>query len=131
MNKEIYTFIKKIMPVNPSRKTLRFPAELEKILEAESKKDNVDVVELMRNIMILYCLPDILDSELKKEAMEWITTQGKDCIEIHFGDKIAKLHKIKELADFAIEETEKIQQKFLAAEVEGLNNINNKISKEL
>ena len=84
--------------------------------------------DYVRAIMLNSILHEILDSELKKVTCEWITKQGKDSIEIHFGEKIKRLKEIVEIASYAIEETEKLQQKFLDVEVEYMNNINSKMS---
>ena len=84
--------------------------------------------DYVRAIMLNSILPEILDSELKKVTCEWITKQGKDSIEIHFGEKIKRLKEIVEIASYAIEETEKLQQKFLDVEVEYMNNINSKMN---
>ena len=70
----------------------------------------------------------MLDSELKKVTCEWVTKQGKDSIEIHFGEKIKRLKEIVDIASYAIGETEKLQQKFLDVEVEYMNNINSKMN---
>ena len=78
--------------------------------------------------MLNSILPEILDSEFKKVTCEWITKQGKDSIEIHFGEKIKRLKEIVEIASYAIEETEKLQQKFIDIEVEYLNTINSKMN---
>ena len=40
---------------------------------------------------------------------------------------IKRLKEIAEIASYAIEETEKLQQKFLDVEVEYMNNINSKL----
>ena len=42
--------------------------------------------------------------------------------------KIKKLKEIAQIASYAIEETEKLQQKFIDIEVEYLNTINSKIN---
>ena len=72
-------------------------------------------------------LPEILDSELKKVTCEWIIKQGKNSIEVHFGEKIKELKEIAQIASYAIEETEKLQQKFIDIEVKYLNEINSKL----
>ena len=59
---------------------------------------------------------------------EWITKQGKDSIEVHFGEKIKRLKEIAQIASYAIEETEKLQQKFSDVEVEYMNTINSKMN---
>ena len=77
--------------------------------------------------MLNSILPENLDSELKKVTCELITKQGKNSIEIHFEVKIKMLKEITAMASYAIEETEKLQQKFIEIEVEYMNNINSKL----
>ena len=84
-------------------------------------------LHLIVNYILLWDYFYILNSELKKVTCEWITKQGKDSIEIHFGEKMKKLKEIAEIASYAIEETEKLQQKFIDIEVEYLNTINSKL----
>ncbi len=93
-----------------------------------ANKQEKPLPNYVRAIMANDILPEILDSELKNETGEWITKQGKDSIEIHFEEKIKKLKEIIEIASYAISETEKLQQKFIDAEVEYMNNINSKMN---
>ena len=99
---------------------------LKKPLEKKAKSLRLPLPDYVRAIMLNSILPEILDSELKKVTCEWITTQGKDSIEIHFGEKIKRLKEIVEIASYAIEETEKLQQKFIDAELEYMNTLNSR-----
>jgi hypothetical protein len=85
------------------------------------------VAEFTRAILTFSVLPELLQYKLKNEACEWITKQRQDSIEVHFGEKIRKLKQLMEDASFAIVETQKLQQKFIDAEVECLNKISNKL----
>lgn len=72
-------------------------------------------------------LPEVLESDLRKVACEWITKQGKSSIEVHFDTKVKKLTEILDLTSYALNETERLQQKFIDAEVEYMNNINSQL----
>lgn len=106
---------------------LRMPKELKNTIELKAKNEKFEVAEFTRAVLTFSVLPEILQSELKNEACDWITKQGKNSIEVHFGEKINKLKQIIENATFAIEETQKLQQKFIDAEVECLNKISEKL----
>ena len=127
MYKKIVNFIKNNMNSNTEQFSMRIPSDLKKPLEKKAKSLRLPLPDYVRAIMLNSILPEILDSELKKVTCEWITTQGKDSIEIHFGEKIKRLKEIVEIASYAIEETEKLQQKFIDIEVEYLNEINSKL----
>ncbi len=127
MYKNIVNFIKNNMNSNTEQFSMRIPNDLKKPLEKKAKSLRLPLPDYVRTIMLNSILPEILDSELKKVTCEWITKQGKDSIEIHFGEKIKKLKEIVDIASYAIEETEKLQQKFIDIEVEYLNEINSKL----
>ena len=127
MYKNIVNFIKNNMNSNTEQFSMRIPSDLKKPLEKKAKSLRLPLPDYVRTIMLNSILPEILDSELKKVTCEWITKQGKDSIEIHFGEKIKKLKEIVDIASYAIEETEKLQQKFIDIEVEYLNEINSKL----
>lgn len=127
MYKKIVKFIKNNMNSNTEQFGMRIPNDLKKPLERQAKSLRLPLPDYVRAIMLNSILPEILDSELKTVTCEWITKQGKDSIEIHFGEKIKRLKEIVEIASYAIEETEKLQQKFLDVEVEYMNNINSKL----
>ncbi len=128
MYKKIINFIKNNMGSNTEQLSLRIPRELQKHLKKKAKILRLQLPDYVRTIMANDILPEILDSELKNETGEWITKQGKESIEIHFEEKIKKLKEITEIASYAISETEKLQQKFIDAEVEYMNNINSKMN---
>ena len=115
------------MNSNTEQFSMRIPNDLKKPLTKKAKSLRLPLPDYVRAIMLNSILPEILDSELKKVTCEWITSQGKDSIEIHFGEKIKRLKEIAEIASYAIEETEKLQQNFLDVEVEYMNNINSKL----
>lgn len=127
MYKKIVKFIKNNMNSNTEQFSMRIPRDLKKPLEKKAKSLRLPLPDYVRAIMLNSILPEILDSELKKVTCEWITKQGKDSIEIHFGEKIKKLKEIVDIASYAIEETEKLQQKFIDIEVEYLNKIDSKL----
>ena len=127
MYKKIVNFIKNNMNSNTEQFSMRIPRDLKKTLERKAKSLRLPLPDYVRAIMLNSILPEILDSELKKVTCEWITKQGKDSIEIHFGEKMKKLKEIAEIVSYAIEETEKLQQKFIDIEVEYLNTINSKL----
>ena len=127
MYKKIVNFIKNNMNSNTEQFSMRIPNDLKKPLEKKAKSLRLPLPDYIRAIMLNSILPEILDSELRKVTCEWITSQGKDSIEIHFGEKIKRLKEIAEIASYAIEETEKLQQNFLDVEVEYMNNINSKL----
>lgn len=127
MYKKIVNFIKNNMNSNTEQFSMRIPNDLKKPLTKKAKSLRLPLPDYVRAIMLNSILPEILDSELKKVTCEWITSQGKDSIEIHFGEKIKRLKEIAEIASYAIEETEKLQQNFLDVEVEYMNNINSKL----
>jgi len=106
---------------------MRIPKDLKKILKMSAKSQRISLPDYVRAIIAGAILPDMLNTQLKELTCEWITKQGKDSIEIHFGEKIKRLKEIVEIASYAIEETEKLQQKFLDVEVEYMNNINSKL----
>ena len=54
------------------------------------------------------------------------STTYQDFCDESFGEKIRRLKEIVDIASYAIEETEKLQQKFLDVEVEYMNNINSR-----
>ena len=127
MYKKIVNFIKNNMNSNTEQFSMRIPNDLKKPLTKKAKSLRLPLPDYVRAIMLNSILPEILDSELKKVTCEWITKQGKDSIEVHFGEKIKKLKEIVDIASYAIEETEKLQQKFIDIEVEYLNEINSKL----
>lgn len=127
MYKKLIKFIKNNMDSKSEQFSIRIPKDLKNILVKGSKTQRLALPDYVRAIIVNSILPEILDSELKKVTCEWITKQGKDSIEIHFGEKIKKLKEIVDIASYAIEETEKLQQKFIDIEVEYLNEINSKL----
>ncbi len=127
MNKKIIEFIKNNMHSHSEPFNLRIPKELKKVIELQAKKEDLHVADFTRAVLTNYIMPEFLSSQLKTEACDWITKQGKDCIEVDFGTKITKLRQVIKNANFAIDEIEKLQQKFLDAEVECLNNISTKL----
>ncbi len=127
MYKKIVNFIKNNMNSNTEQFSMRIPNDLKKPLEKKAKSLRLPLPDYVRAIMLNSILPEVLDSELKKVTCEWITKQGKDSIEIHFGEKIKNLKEIVDIASYVIEETEKLQQKFIDIEVEYLNEINSKL----
>ena len=127
MYKKIVNFIKNNMNSNTEQFSMRIPNDLKKPLIKKAKSLRLPLPDYVRAIMLNSNLPEILDSELKEVTCEWITKQGEDSIEIHFGEKIKRLKEIAEIASYAIEETEKLQQKFIDIEVEYLNTINSKL----
>lgn len=127
MYKKIVNFIKNNMNSNTEQFSMRIPRDLKKTLERKAKSLRLPLPDYVRAIMLNSILPEILDSELKKVTCEWITKQGKDSIEFHFGEKMKKLKEIAEIASYAIKETEKLQQNFIDIEVEYLNTINSKL----
>ena len=127
MYKKIVNFIKNNMNSNTEQFSMRIPNDLKKPLIKKAKSLRLPLPDYVRAIMLNSILPEILDSELKEVTCEWITKQGEDSIEIHFGEKIKRLREIAEIASYAIEETEKLQQKFIDIEVEYLNTINSKL----
>lgn len=126
MYKKLVNFIKNNMLSNTEQFSMRIPNDLKKTLEKKAKLLRLSLPDYVRAIMLNSILPEILDSELKKVTCEWITKQGKNSIEIHFEEKIKMLKEITAMASYAIEETEKLQQKFIEIEVEYMNNINSK-----
>ncbi len=127
MYKKLVNFIKNNMLSNTEQFSMRIPNDLKKTLEKKAKLLRLSLPDYVRAIMLNSILPEILDSELKKVTCEWITKQGKNSIEIHFEEKIKMLKEITAMASYAIEETEKLQQKFIEIEVEYMNNINSKL----
>lgn len=127
MYKKMVNFIKNNMNSNTEQFSMRIPNDLKKPLIKKAKSLRLPLPDYVRAIMLNSILPEILDSELKEVTCEWITKQGEDSIEIHFGEKIKRLKEIAEIASYAIEETEKLQQKFIDIEVEYLNTINSKL----
>ncbi len=127
MYNKIVNFIKNNMNSNTEQFSMRIPNDLKKPLTKKAKSLRLPLPDYVRAIMLNSILPEILDSELKKVTCEWVTKQGKDSIEIHFGEKIKRLKEIVDIASCAIEETEKLQQKFIDVEVEYLNKINSKL----
>ena len=114
------------MKSNTEQFSMRIPQDLKMALEKKTKIERLPLPDYIRAVMLNSILPEILDLELKKATYEWITKQGKDSIEIHFGEKIKRLQEIIEMASYAIAETEKLQQKFIDAEVEYMNRINSR-----
>jgi len=127
MFKKLIKFIKNNMDSKSEQFSIRIPKDLKNILVKGSKIQRLPLPDYVRAIIVNSILPEILDSELKKVTCEWITKQGKNSIEVHFGEKIKRLQEIAQIASYAIEETEKLQQKFIDIEVEYLNEINSKL----
>ncbi len=128
MYKKIVNFIKNNMNSNTEQFSIRIPSDLKKPLERKAKSLRLPLPDYVRAIMLNSVISEILDSELKKVTCEWITKQGKDSIEIHFGEKIKRLKEIAEITFHAIEETEKLQQKFVDAELEYMNTLDSKMN---
>ena len=127
MYKKLIKFIKNNMNSKSEQFSIRIPKDLKNILVKGSKTQRLPLPDYVRAIIVNSILPEILDSEFKKVTCEWITKQGKDSIEIHFGEKIKRLKEIVDIASYAIEETKKLQQKFIDIKVEYLNEINSKL----
>ena len=127
MYKKLIKFIKNNMDSKSEQFSIRIPKDLKNILVKGSKTQRLPLPDYVRAIVVNSILPEILDSELKKVTCEWIIKQGKNSIEVHFGEKIKKLKEIAQIASYAIEETEKLQQKFIDIEVKYLNEINSKL----
>jgi len=128
MYKKLVNFIKNNMGSNTEQLSLRIPRGLQRLIKKKTKTLRMPIPDYIRAIVVNDILPEILEFELKKVTCEWITKQGKDSIEIHFDEKIKILKEIIAMASYAIEETEKLQEKFIDAEVEYMNNINSKIN---
>ena len=128
MYKKIVNFIKNNMNSNTEQFSMRIPNDLKKPLTKKAKSLRLPLPDYVRAIMLNSILPEVLDSELKKVTCEWVTKQGKDSIEVHFGEKIKRLKEIVDIASYTIEETEKLQQKFIDAELEYMNTLNSKMS---
>ena len=128
MYKKIIKFIKNNMKSKTEQFSIRIPKDLKRHIEKQSKILRLSLPDYVRAIITNELLPEILESDLKEVTCEWITKQGKDSIEIHLGEKIKRLKTVIEIASYAIEETEKLQQKFISAEVEYMNNINSKMN---
>ena len=126
MYKKLIKFIKNNMDSKSEQFSIRIPKDLKNILVKGSKTQRLPLPDYVRAIIVNSILPEILETELKKVTCEWITKQSKDSIEVHFGEKIKRLKEIAQIASYAIEETEKLQQKFLDVEVEYMNNINSR-----
>ena len=101
MYKKIVNFIKNNMNSNTEQFSMRIPNDLKKPLEKKAKSLRLPLPDYVRAIMLNSILPEILDSELKKVTCEWITKQGKDSIEIHFGEKIKRLKEIVDIASYS------------------------------
>lgn len=127
MYKKLIKFIKNNMNSKSEQFSIRIPKDLKNILVKGSKTQRLPLPDYVRSIIVNSILPEILDSELKKVTCEWITKQGKDSIEVHFGEQIKRLKEIVDIASYAIEETKKLQQKFIDIKVEYLNEINSKL----
>ena len=127
MYKKLIKFIKNNMNSKSEQFSIRIPKDLKNILVKSSKTQRLPLPDYVRSIIVNSILPEILDSELKKVTCEWITKQGKDSIEVHFGEQIKRLKEIVDIASYAIEETKKLQQKFIDIKVEYLNEINSKL----
>jgi len=106
--------------------SIRIPKDLKSILVKGSKTQRLPLPDYVRAIIVNSILPEILETELKKVTCEWITKQGIDSIEVHFGEKIKRLKEIAQIASYAIEETKKLQQKFIYAELEYMNTLNSR-----
>ena len=128
MYKKIIKFIKNNMKSKTEQFSIRIPKDLKRHIEKQSKILRLSLPDYVRAIITNELLPEILESDLKEVTCEWITKQGKDSIEIHLGEKIKRLKTVIEIASYAIEETEKLQQKFINAEVEYMNNIDSKMN---
>lgn len=128
MYKKIIKFIKNNMKSKTEQFSIRIPKDLKRHIEKQSKILRLSLPDYVRAIITNELLPEILESYLKQVTCEWITKQGKDSIEIYLGEKIKRLKTIIGIASYAIEETEKLQQKFINAEVEYMNNINSKMN---
>ena len=127
MNKQLSKFLKNNLQSNTEQFSLRIPKDLKRLLGKKAKTERLQLPDYARAVLANAVLPEILDSELRETACEWITKQGKESIEIHFGEKIKKLKIITELAVDAINETERLREKFIDAEVEYLDRINGKL----
>ena len=126
MYKKLIKFIKNNMDSKSEQFSIRIPKDLKSILVKGSKTQRLPLPDYVRAIIVNSILPEILETELKKVTCEWITKRSKDSIEIHFGEKIKRLEEIVDIASYAIEETEKLQQKFLDAELEYMNTLNSR-----
>ena len=127
MYKKLIKFIKNNMESNTEQFSMRIPKDLKKYLEKNAKSLKLPLPDYVRAIMAYAILPEILESDLKEVTCEWITKQGKSSIEVHFDTKIKNLTEILNLTSFAVNETQKLQQKFIDAELEYMNNINSQL----
>ena len=116
------------MDSNTQQLCFRLSKNLKKHLEKKAKSLRMPFPDFIRTVMLNSILPEFLETKLKTELCEWITKQGKNSMEIHITKRINKLEEIANLANFAITETKKLQQKYIDIEVDYMNNINSKIS---
>lgn len=109
---------------------LKVPAKLNALLE---HKSNNKKAEYIRNLIYQDSLPELLKSRLYSKATEWLSKEDADGngIVLNCKDRIKDLKEIIELATYAVEETVKFQDSVRKAEVEYLDEIRKRISKEV
>lgn len=127
MYKNFVKFIKNNMSSNTELISFRIPKEMKHLILKKLKERQISFPDYIRAIIIIDLFPEILMSNLRAIASEWITKQGQDSIEICFSEKIRLLNSIIEKASFAANETKNLQKKFIEAEVEYLDAINSSI----
>lgn len=128
-------FLKTYLSGNKVPINVRVPEELHKLLEAKYKAmspnfTKFEFADFIRIALSVEVMPELLKSELQN-SNDWITQEGKECMELHFKNKVEKLQAIKEVAEYAIEKTSEFRDLITNAEVEYLNDVNTKISEEL
>lgn len=127
MYKKIIEFIKNNMSSNTELVCFRVPKEMKHLIDKKSADRQISFPDYIRSMLAIDLFSEILDSNLRVIASEWITKQGQDSIEICFSEKINSLNSIIDKASFAVNETKNLQQKFIEAEVEYLDAINSSI----
>ncbi len=106
---------------------LKLPERLNALIQEKSPNGRA---EYIRNLIYKDCMPEILMSRLKANALDWISKEDQDKpIVFDCNERIKNLKEIIELAEFTISKTIELKTNIQTAQDDYLNKIRQRIEK--
>ena len=109
---------------------LKVPEKIHALIEHNSKNSKA---EFIRGLIYEKFLPELLKARLFSKSTDWLSKEDFENggVVIFFSERINDLKEIIALANLALDETIKFQEKVQKAEIEFINGLSDKISKEV
>jgi len=124
MEDKLLENIKKELGANNIQINFKVSERLLQEIERQAKDTDKTVPSYVRDVLIEYLTPAILEKLLFEEAGQWLGEQKKDSYIFNFEKRKHTLKKIEEMAKLAAEETENLRKKFIEEESSYLINLN-------